>query len=100
MVALAEQVAAPGLAANPARALSALSSGMTGVVRAITLDQENAKLLCAMGLCVGARIRLVRAGEPCVVAVGGVNHGRCKCGGRCRIGVAKGLAASILVEVD
>lgn len=80
--------------------LAAVAAGKTGVVRAVELGADDAKLLCAMGLCVGAKIKMVRRGEPCVVAVGGVNHQRCKCGGRCRIGVARALAACVLVEPD
>lgn len=78
--------------------LARVPAGAVGVVRQVQIEGEDAKLLCAMGLCVGARVRVVRQGEPCVVAVGGVDYRRCKCGGRCRIGVARALARCVLVE--
>lgn len=98
MVAIAAPTTAPS--ATGQLPLSAMRSGQTGAVRQIDLTGEDAKLLCAMGLCVGARLKLVRAGEPCVVAIGGVDSHRCKCGGRCRIGIAKSLASSIFIQPD
>lgn len=84
--------------------LSALRRGEAGVICECGLAADDAALLKAMGLCLNATVRVVRAGEPCVVAVGGVNGmgeggATCTCGGMCRIGLAKGLAERIRVRV-
>lgn len=72
-------------------------SGQTGVITRIDLDPSDAAFLRAMGLCVNARIRVCRVGNPCVVAVGGTAGGRCRCGGRCRIGLSRRLAQGIWI---
>lgn len=80
--------------------LSALGAGTRGVIRGTEgLDVDDAALLRAMGLGIGSRLRVFRVGEPCVVAVGGVTP-HCKCGGLCRIGVARRLADRIMVAVQ
>ena len=73
--------------------LSQLKPGQCGVVRASSIGESDAALLGAMGLCCNAKVRLCRAGEPCIVAItsGG--------GASCRIGLAKPLADKILVDV-
>lgn len=72
--------------------LNQLKPGETGVVRSAPTGSEDAAVLAAMGLCCNARVRLCRAGEPCIVAVlaGG--------GSGCRIGLARPLADQIMVE--
>ncbi len=93
------RVTNPGVAGGAAqlRRLSEMGVGERGIVREHRLEAEDAALLRAMGLSVGVTLRVFRLGEPTVVAVGGVT-GHCKCGGLCRIGVARRLAEKILVE--
>jgi Fe2+ transport system protein FeoA len=78
--------------------LTALRAGQRAVIRETRLEPDDAALLRAMGLCLNATVRVFRIGEPCVLAVGGVNA-NCKCGGMCRVGLARPLAEKILVEV-
>jgi Fe2+ transport system protein FeoA len=80
-------------------ALSSLRRGQEGVISASRLDADDAALLRAMGLCTSASVKVVRTGQPCVVAVGGVGEASCSCGGMCRIGLARGLAERIFVTV-
>jgi hypothetical protein len=61
-------------------------------VRQADVPADDAALLGAMGLCCNAKVRLCRAGEPCIVAV---TTGR---GAGCRIGLARPLADRIVVE--
>lgn len=80
--------------------LAALRRGQEGVICESRLEPDDAALLKAMGLCTHASVKVVRTGEPCVVAVGGVGEGAsCTCGGMCRIGLARGLAERIFVRV-
>lgn len=72
--------------------LNQLKPGETGVVKAAPTTGDDAAVLAAMGLCCNAKVRLCRAGEPCIVAVLGGK------GGGCRIGLARPLADRILVE--
>jgi hypothetical protein len=69
-------------------------AGMVGVVCEARLEECDAALLRAMGLGCGSRVRLCRAGEPCIVAV--ITGGRASC----RIGLARPLAEQIMVEVE
>ena len=63
-------------------------------MRTRDLAEADAALLGAMGLCCDAKVRLCRAGEPCIVAV--MTGGRASC----RIGLARPLAERIQVDVD
>ena len=74
--------------------LCQLRPGQSGVVRQAAVAKSDAALLGAMGLCCNARVRLCRAGEPCIVAVttGGASG--------CRIGLARPLAEKIMIDVD
>lgn len=102
--------------APPRVRLSDLKRGQTGVICECELSSDDAALLRAMGLCLSARVRLCRAGEPCIVAI--------QCGRRTprqiveeatrrrrpvaggggwsgsRIGLARSLADRILVTID
>ncbi len=73
-------------------ALTQLRPGQVGVVRRTGVTEQDAALLGAMGLCCNAKVRLCRAGEPCIVAI---TTGR---GAGCRIGLARPLAEKIVVE--
>ena len=87
---------------GPRVTLAALKRGQEGVICESRLEADDAALLKAMGLCTHASVKVVRTGEPCVVAVGGVGgvgEASCSCGGMCRIGLARGLAERIFVTV-
>jgi Fe2+ transport system protein FeoA len=71
--------------------LNQLKPGEAAVVRSAPIGADDAAMLAAMGLCCNAKIRLCRAGEPCIVAV-------VSGGGGCRIGLARPLADRIMVE--
>ena len=77
--------------------LSTLRQGQSGIITDTHLDPDDAALLRAMGLCTSATIKIIRPGQPCVVAVGGVsgsegeNAESCACGGTCRIGLARAV---------
>lgn len=79
--------------------LTSLLPGQTAVIAESRLSRDDAALLRAMGLCERTHVRLCRVGEPCVVAVGGVSAEHCRCGGTCRIGLARNLADRIFVTV-
>ncbi len=91
-------VAVMAAIARNAVPLAGLRQGAEGVICESRLDAEDAALLKAMGLCTSATIKVVRAGQPCVVAVGGAGEA-CSCGGMCRIGLARELAERIFVNV-
>ena len=74
--------------------LAQLKPGQSGKVRAADVGPADAALLSAMGLCCDARVRLCRAGEPCIVAV--LTGGRASC----RIGLARPLAERIVIDTD
>ncbi|MCK4873673.1 MAG: ferrous iron transport protein A [Phycisphaerales bacterium] len=69
--------------------LSDLAEGAEGVIAATDIDQGDAMLLSAMGLRASSPFRLSRAGEPCIVQIGGT-----------RIGLAARLARGIHVHVS
>ena len=75
-------------ATNPV-ALSTLATGASGSVHDAQLDEDAISQLRALGLSVSRRFRLCKAGEPCIVQIGGT-----------RIGVSKAVAARILVVPD
>jgi Fe2+ transport system protein FeoA len=86
-------MAASSTSPSPSIALSQLRPGQSGVVKAAEVGTSDAALLGAMGLCCNAKVRLCRAGEPCIVAISSGN------GAGCRIGLARPLAERIMVEV-
>lgn len=74
------------------RAIATLRPGEAGIVSGARLEAEDAALLRAMGLRPRARVRVCRTGEPCIVVV------ECREGEGCRIGLARRLAQSLMVE--
>jgi len=58
------------------------------VVREIATDDEDSHRLKTLGICVGRRVELVRAGDPLIVKVFGS-----------RLGISAELAARVQVEV-
>jgi Fe2+ transport system protein FeoA len=66
--------------------LSALSHGEARVV-AVDADVADAARLMALGICVGRRVEIIKAGDPLIVRVVGA-----------RVGLAAHLAAAVLVD--
>ena len=75
--------------ANSPVALSALRTGRTGRLHEARLDDQSIGLLRALGLSGSESFRLCKAGEPCILQVGGT-----------RIGVSKMVASQIYVIPD
>jgi len=58
--------------------LSLLRAGQTASVGDILGNTELAHRLREMGLCNGAKVRMVRPGSPCIICLGGQRLGfRC-----------------------
>lgn len=66
--------------------LSAMTAGEARIAR-IDADPSDAARLKALGICLGRRITVVKAGDPLIVRVVGA-----------RVGLAARLAATVLVE--
>lgn len=92
--------------------LARMKEGESGTIHEKQLEEEDRKVLRAMGLAASARVRLCRVGEPCIVAVmatvgvasSSVGSGatiadtaRVSCS---RIGLARRLAEKIIVRVQ
>jgi len=58
------------------------------VVRGVTTDDEDTQRLKTLGVCVGRRLELVRAGNPLILKIFGS-----------RLGLSAKLAARVTVEV-
>ena len=67
--------------------LSGAPAGAVARVVCVSADSDDAARLMAMGLCVGRRVRMVRAGDPLIVSVVGA-----------RVGLSARLAAGVLVQ--
>ena len=63
-----------------------LPVGQVARLHAVDLDDAAAGLLKALGLTADSELRLCKAGEPCILQIGGT-----------RIGVSRGVASRILV---
>ena len=72
-----------------------LRRGDCARVASADLPREDAAVLRAMGLRDGARIRVCRLGRPCILEL-------CdeRCGTGCRIGLARELAARLMVRPE
>jgi len=75
--------------ANSPVALSALQTGRTGRLHEARLDDQSVGLLRALGFSGTEEFRLCKAGEPCILQVGGT-----------RIGVSRTVASRIFVIPD
>ena len=73
----------PAVAEKASPTLSQLGAGESGVVVGVAADHGWAKRLADMGFVSGARIRMVRPGNPCIVAIGGTFVGLGKANQRC-----------------
>ena len=58
------------------------------VVREVATDDEDTKRLKTLGVCVGRRVELVRAGDPLILKIFGS-----------RLGLSAELAARVRVEI-
>jgi alcohol dehydrogenase class IV len=75
-----------------------LPAGAQGRVVALNVPASDAAALEAMGLVVGALVRVCRVGQPTIVAVlNGDPASGCACGGS-RLGLAHDLAMQINVQ--
>lgn len=66
--------------------LSAMVSGEARVVR-VEAETADAARLMALGVCVGRRVEIVKAGDPLIVRVVGA-----------RVGLSARLAAAVMVD--
>ena len=72
----------------PTVRLDALPPRVCAVVRSVETDDEDTHRLKTLGVCVGRRIELVRAGDPLILKVFGS-----------RLGISAELARRVRVEV-
>ena len=68
--------------------LDQLPPRVCAVVRSITTDDEDTQRLKTLGVCVGRRVELVRAGNPLILKIFGS-----------RLGLSAELARRVTVEV-
>lgn len=68
--------------------LDQLPPRVCAVVRSIATDDEDTNRLKTLGVCVGRRVELVRAGNPLILKIFGS-----------RLGISAELAARVTVEV-
>jgi len=74
--------------------LTQLTKGQRGRVMGEGNETDEVRMLSAMGLRPDASVTMCRMGEPCIVSLSGA------CGGGCRIGLARGIAEKVMVEID
>lgn len=78
--------------------ITMVSPGLEAIVlESSGLASDEANSLRAMGLRPGARVRVVRVGQPTIIEIlscGGPECGQCGC----RLGLAKGVAERLLVQ--
>lgn len=68
--------------------LDELPPRVCAVVRSVEMDDEDTHRLKTLGVCVGRRVELVRAGNPLILKIFGS-----------RLGISAELAARVRVEV-
>jgi Fe2+ transport system protein FeoA len=68
--------------------LDELPPRVCAVVRSVTTEDEDTQRLKTLGVCVGRRLELVRAGDPLILKIFGS-----------RLGLSAELAARVTVEV-
>jgi ferrous iron transport protein A len=73
---------------TPERRLDELSPRQCAVVRRIETEGEDMQRLKALGICVGRRLEVVRAGDPLIVRIFGS-----------RLGLSASLASRVWLEV-
>jgi Fe2+ transport system protein FeoA len=72
----------------PTVRLDELPPRVCAVVRSVETDDEETKRLKTLGVCVGRRVELVRAGNPLILKIFGS-----------RLGLSAELAARVRVEI-
>lgn len=73
---------------TPEQRLDRLSPRQCAVVRRIETEGDDVQRLKALGICVGRRLEVVRAGDPLIVRVFGS-----------RLGLSASLASRVWLEV-
>ena len=73
---------------SPLVRLDKLALRTCAVVRSVSTDDEDTHRLKTLGVCVGRRVELVRAGNPLILKIFGS-----------RLGLSAELAARVQVEV-
>jgi Fe2+ transport system protein FeoA len=68
--------------------LDQLPARVCAVVRSVETDDEDTQRLKTLGVCLGRRVELVRAGDPLILKIFGS-----------RLGLSAELAARVRVEV-
>ena len=68
--------------------LDELPPRVCAVVRSVVTDDEDTNRLKTLGVCVGRRVELVRAGNPLILKIFGS-----------RLGISAELAARVRVEI-
>ena len=68
--------------------LDELPPRVCAVVRSVATDDEDTNRLKTLGVCVGRRVELVRAGNPLILKIFGS-----------RLGISAELAARVRVEI-
>jgi len=68
--------------------LDELPLRVCAVVRSVATDDEDTNRLKTLGVCVGRRVELVRAGNPLILKIFGS-----------RLGISAELAARVRVEI-
>ena len=69
-------------------ALNRLEPGQCAVVRRVESDSEEVQRLKMLGLCVGRRVELMRAGDPLIIRIFSS-----------RIGISASLASQVWLEL-
>ena len=80
---------AAGPARNGTRTVAELAVGECGVVCGVDVGATELERLQMMGLCLGRRVRVVKAGDPMIVSVMGS-----------RIAVARALARRVELNLQ
>ena len=55
----------------PKESVRGLKAGRSSVIVGINAEHLSAKRLADMGFVTGARVRMIRRGNPCIVGIGG-----------------------------
>ena len=81
---------APPLGANIEEvSLCSLKPGDSATVVRFKIDEENSKVLQAMGLAIGSTLEVVKPGDPCIVRIG-----------QTRIGLGQSYSSRVFVKVE
>ena len=73
---------------NSATRLNHLLPGQCAVIRSVESESEDIQRLKMLGVCIGRRVEMVKAGDPLIIRIFSS-----------RIGISASLAASVWLEV-